>query len=173
MVREALKIVGLCLAAATGYGVVHDQITARICVEYFTVGHDNPFPTESPTLLGLAWGVFATWWAGLIMGVALVVAARFGRRPKRSAASLVKPVLLQLAIMAGFALLAGFAGFVAAKLGGIVLNADLAERLPQAKHAAFLACGAAHLASYWVGFVGGGVQMVIVFATRKRLTRPR
>ena len=168
MVTEALKIVGLCLAAATGYGVVHDQITARICVEYFTVGHDNPFPTESPTLLGLAWGIFATWWAGLIMGVALVVAARVGRRPKRSAASLVKPVLFLLAIMAGFALLAGFAGFVAAKLGGIVLNADLAERLPHPKHAAFLACGSAHLASYWVGFVGGGIQMVIVFTSRTR-----
>ena len=107
MVREALKIVGLCLAAATGYGVVHDQITARICVEYFTVGHDNPFPTDSPTLLGLAWGIFATWWVGLIIGVALVVAARVGKRPKRTAASLVRPVLRLLAVMAVSALLAG------------------------------------------------------------------
>ena len=169
MVKEAFKIVGLCLLAATGYGVAHDQVTARVCVEYFTVGHDNPFPTDSPTLLGLAWGVFATWWAGLILGVALVAAARFGRRPKRTAASLVRPVLFLLAVMAGFALLAGVAGFVAATMGGIVLNADLAERLPRAKHAAFVGCAAAHLASYWVGFGGGGIQMAIVYVTRKRL----
>ena len=166
---ESAKILLLCTLAAMGYGVAHDQVTARLCVEYFTVGHDNPFPTDSPTLLGLAWGIFATWWAGLIMGVALVFAARFGKRPKRTAASLVGPVLFLLAVMAGFALLAGVAGFVAAKMGGIVLNADLAERLPRQKHAAFIACGAAHLASYWVGFVGGGVQMAIVFVTRKRL----
>lgn len=169
MVAEAFKIVGLCLVAAMGYGVAHDQVTARVCVEYFTIGHDNPFPTDSPTLLGLAWGIFATWWAGLILGVALVFAARFGKRPKRTARSLVGPVLFLLAVMAGFALLAGVAGFVAAKMGGIVLNADLAERLPRSKHAVFIACGAAHLASYWVGFVGGGVQMAIVFVTRKRL----
>ena len=168
MLKEAFKIVGLCLVAATGYGIVHDQITARICVEYFTVGHDNPFPTDSPTLLGLAWGVFATWWAGLIMGVALVVAARIGRRPKRTAASLVKPVLVLLAVMAGCAFVAGLAGFAGGKLGGIVLNADFADRLPRSKHAAFIACNAAHLASYFVGFIGGGIQMAIVFVARKR-----
>ena len=168
MVAEAFKIVGLCLLAAMGYGVAHDQITARVCVEYFTVGHDNPFPTDSPTLLGLAWGIFATWWAGLILGVALVVAARFGKRPKRTAASLVRPVLRLLAVMAVCAFLAGVAGYAAARLGVIVLNRDLAARLPQSKHAAFLACGAAHLASYWVGFAGGCIQMAVIFVCRKR-----
>jgi len=168
MASEAFKTVGLCLVAAMGYGVVHDQITARICVEYFTVGHDNPFPTDDPTLLGLAWGVFATWWAGLIMGVALVVAAQSGKRPKRPAASLVRPVLRLLAVMAVCAFAAGVGGYVAAESGVVVLNRDLAARLPQSKHADFLACGAAHLASYWVGFVGGGLQMAAIFVGRKR-----
>ena len=168
MAAEAFKIVGLCLVAAMGYGVVHDQITARICVEYFTVGHDNPFPTDSPTLLGLAWGIFATWWVGLIIGVALVVAARVGRRPKRTAASLVRPVLRLLAVMAVSTLLAGVGGYVAAEFGVIKLNRYLAERLPTSRHAVFLTCGASHLASYWVGFVGGGIQMAVIFVGRKR-----
>jgi hypothetical protein len=172
-VKEPLKIVGLCVLAACGYGIVHDQITARICVEYFTIGHNNPFPTDSPTLLGLAWGVYATWWAGLIMGVALVVAARAGRRERRDARSLVRPVLSLLAVMAGFALAAGVAGFVAARSGGLWLVGHVADAVPRSKHAAFIACNAAHMASYVVGFIGGGIQMAVIYATRKRVTPPR
>jgi hypothetical protein len=51
-----LLIIILCIASAVVYGIVHDQITARICVEYFTIGHPPVFATESPTLLGLGWG---------------------------------------------------------------------------------------------------------------------
>lgn len=61
---EFLKIVALCISASVLYGIVHDQITARICVEYFTVFHPPVFATTSPTLLGFGWGVIATWWAG-------------------------------------------------------------------------------------------------------------
>jgi hypothetical protein len=34
---ESLKIVLACVAAANFYGIVPDQFTARICVEYFAV----------------------------------------------------------------------------------------------------------------------------------------
>ena len=47
-------IVLMCVFAAVVYGVIHDQITARVCVEYFTVGHPPIFPTDDPTLLGVA-----------------------------------------------------------------------------------------------------------------------
>ncbi len=57
---EELKIIILCLGAAVGYGIAHDQVTARVCVEYFTVGHPPVFQTDSPMLLGLGWGVLAT-----------------------------------------------------------------------------------------------------------------
>ena len=36
--------------AAIGYGIVHDQITARVCVEYFSIGHPPIFPTDDPTI---------------------------------------------------------------------------------------------------------------------------
>src|SRR3954451_19765307 len=64
---QALAIVLLSILAAVLYGIVHDQVTARICVEYFTIGHPPVFDTESPTLLGLGWGVIATWWVGLVV----------------------------------------------------------------------------------------------------------
>jgi hypothetical protein len=57
---QALAIVLLCVVMAATYGIVHDQITARICVEYFTIGHPPVFGTADPTLLGLGWGVIAT-----------------------------------------------------------------------------------------------------------------
>ena len=47
-----LAIVLLSVLTCVTYGIVHDQITARICVEYFTIGHSPGFDTDDPTLLG-------------------------------------------------------------------------------------------------------------------------
>jgi hypothetical protein len=58
---ESLKIILLCIVAAIVYGILHDQVTARVCVEYFTIGHPPIFHTDDPTLLALGWGVIATW----------------------------------------------------------------------------------------------------------------
>jgi len=44
-------IVFMCIISAIAYGIVHDQITARVCVEYFTIGHPQLFQTDNPTLL--------------------------------------------------------------------------------------------------------------------------
>jgi len=78
---EALKIAALCIVAAICYGIIHDQITARICVEYFTIFHPPIFHTQSPTLLGIGWGIVATWWVGAFFSVPLILAARAGARP--------------------------------------------------------------------------------------------
>jgi len=47
------------------YGLVHDQVTVRVSLEYFTIGHPQLITTSSPTLLALFWGAAATWWVGL------------------------------------------------------------------------------------------------------------
>src|SRR5438105_3328307 len=36
---ESAKILLLSVATAVAYGIVQDQVTARVCVEYFTIGH--------------------------------------------------------------------------------------------------------------------------------------
>src|SRR6266513_2858429 len=92
---EFLKIVGLGILAAVSYGIIHDQTTVRVCVEYFTIGHPPLIPSTSPTLLALAWGVVATWWVGLPLGFTLASAARLGHRPKLLAAQLT-PLILRL-----------------------------------------------------------------------------
>jgi hypothetical protein len=79
---QAVRIVLATLATTLLYGVAHDQITARISIEYFTVGHQRLFAHDSPTLHGLAWGVIATWWVGIALGAALALCARAGSRPR-------------------------------------------------------------------------------------------
>src|SRR3954447_18897310 len=165
--RRARAIVLLSMLAAVLYGIVHDQVTARICVEYFTIGHPPVFHTESPTLLGLGWGVIATWWVGLILGVPLAIAARAGRRPKRTAAELIRPILVLLACMGAAGLLAGGAGHVLARRGVIFLGEPLAYWLPEEKHVAFLTDLWAHSASYLAGFIGGIVLIAVTWRSRR------
>src|SRR5690349_15487334 len=111
---QFLAIVALCVLATVLYGILHDQITARICVEYFTIGHPPifTFDTDDPTLLGLGWGVIATWWVGVLLGVPLACAARLGRAPKRSALSVLRPLLLLMIVSALCATIAGVFGCI-------------------------------------------------------------
>ncbi len=114
MYHRAAATVLLCVAAAVGYGVAHDQVTARVCVEYFTVGHPPVFATTDPTLLALSWGVLATWWVGLLLGLPLAVAARAAGRSPRS---LVRPVARLMAVCGACATVAGVAGDLLGRAG--------------------------------------------------------
>jgi len=165
---QSLGIVLLCVVAAIVYGIAHDQVTARVCVEYFTVGHPPVFGTDDPTFLGLGWGVIATWWVGLLLGVPLAAAARAGSRPKRSAGSLVRPIGSLLAVMAACALLAGLTGWALAGAGAVALVGPIARELPADRHVPFLADLWAHTASYLVGLAGGIVVVFRVWQSRGR-----
>ena len=161
-----LTIIALCIASSVVYGILHDQVTARVCIEYFTIGHPPVFDTDSPTLLGIGWGIIATWWVGLLLGILLAIAARAGKRPKRSVQSLVRPIVMLLLVMAVCALLAGITGFILGSIEAIHLVEPLASLVPSDRHARFLADGGAHLASYFVGFVGGIVVIARVWRSR-------
>lgn len=163
---QSLKIVLTCIVAAIVYGIVHDQFTAHICVEYFSVFHPPVFETDSPTLLGLGWGVIATWWVGAFLGVLLALSARLGSRNKTDARQLLRPILKLLLTMGLLAALAGLTGFVLASRGVIVPPAWIATILPHQKHARFMADWWAHNASYLVGFLGGIVLCILTIRTR-------
>jgi hypothetical protein len=165
---QSLGIVLLCVVAAVCFGIAHDQVTARVCVEYFTVGHPPVFGTDDPTLLGIGWGIIATWWVGLLLGVPLAVVARVGSRRKRSVGSLVRPVACLLAVMGVIALAAGLLGWKLASAGAVFLVGPIARELPPERHVPFLADLWAHSASYLVGLVGGIVVMVLVWRSRSR-----
>jgi hypothetical protein len=58
--RETLKILALSIGACIGYGIAHGSVTARLCVQYFTVGHLPVIASESPQVLALVWGVIVS-----------------------------------------------------------------------------------------------------------------
>ncbi len=166
---QSLAIIALAIASAILYGVIHDQVTARICVEYFTIGHLRLIDSESPTVLGFFWGVVATWWVGLPLGFGLSVAARAGRRPKLRARQLMVPIGKLLAAMYLVALIAGLVGFATSRAGIFQLLEPLASRVPLEKHTAFLTDAWAHAGSYLAGIVGGVALWIVTWRRRRHL----
>jgi len=164
---EFLKIVAFSVGAAIAYGIIHDQVTAHLCVEYFTIAHPPVFPTQSPFWLAVGWGIIATWWVGLPLGIVLAIVARAGPRPPLSLKD-VRPLIFQLLIaMALTALVAGILGAVLAASGRLQLPEELAQLIPSSKHVAFMADAWAHRASYASGVIGG--LIVIGFTLWRRM----
>jgi len=164
-----IGIIALAVLAGVTYGILHDQVTARVCVEYFTIGHPKIFPTTSPTLLAIGWGIVATWWFALPLGFSLACAARLGERPKRSAGELVRPLLILLGAMASLALVSGITGYALAANGFINVDPWVANITPS-KQAAFIADWWAHTASYFGGFAGSIVLCLWVWRSRRSVS---
>lgn len=166
---ETLKIWLLCIGAAIFYGLLHDQVTARICVEYFSIAHPIILPLTSPTALALEWGILATWWVGAALGVLLSISARIGKRPPVTVRTLIRPVAILLIAMAASSFLAGITGFFLVRAHVISLVGWLGVVIPQSKHARFMADWWAHSASYLVGIVGGLILCYTTFTKRKTI----
>lgn len=161
-----LAIVVVSIMACVAYGIAHDQITAHICVEYFTLGHPQIVPSRDPTILAFVWGVVASWWVGAILGMLLATAARAGPRPKWSAGSLLRPMAVLFGGNAMFACLAGLAGYIASSNGWVWLVGRMAKNVPPEKQVAFLIDLWTHNASYLGGFVGGIMLVAWVWRSR-------
>ena len=168
---EFIKIILFCILSAICYGIVHDQVTARICVEYFTIGHPPVFHTDSPTLLGLGWGVIATWWVGLFLGIPLALVARAGGRAKLTARQIASSIFVLLLVMAAMALTAGIVGYVSVSRGTVRMPSFVVEAIPAAHRVRFMADWFAHSASYLFGFLGGIVVIVMTGARRWKAAR--
>ncbi len=168
---EWLKIVGICIAGSIVYGLIHDQITARVCIEYFTIGHPRMFQSDSPTLHALYWGIAATWWAGLLAGLMIATASRIGSLPRLSARRAIYSVTILLIIMGSLAAAAGIVGYRMASSGQWKLMGQVAELVPPDRHAYFIADGAAHLMSYLSGFFGALILSFVLVIIRYRSRR--
>jgi hypothetical protein len=164
---EAIKIAVTCVVAAVLYGIVHDQITARICIEYFTVFHPPIFHTQSPTLLGIGWGIVATWWVGAFFCVPMILAARAGSPPALRASELLLSIASLLAFMAISAVLAGLTGYALARTGVLATDWLTFSSSPAIRYR-FMADWWAHTASYAAAFAGGVVLCVITYRRRLR-----
>ncbi|HET8612891.1 MAG TPA: hypothetical protein VFL92_09015, partial [Sphingomonas sp.] len=152
---EAPKIILFATLAAITYGILHDQVTAHLCVEYFTIAHPPVFPTQSPFLLAIGWGIIATWWVGLPLGILLAMAARIGPAPKLNCSQLAPAIVKLMIITAIAAVVIGTIGalLVAAHVTPVPGGWD--AMIPPDRQIAFSADAWAHLASYGFGALGG------------------
>jgi hypothetical protein len=165
LVRKT-KIVLLGTAAAVIYGIVHDQITARLCVEYFTIAHPPLFPTDSPTILGICWGIAATIGVGALLGALLALVSQSDNLPPLPVRRVLKPILVLLAATAISAALAGLLGFELSRRAIVGLPATFAELVPASRHHRFMAVWFAHGASYLVGVSGGALVILRIWRQR-------
>jgi hypothetical protein len=163
---ESFKIVLGCVLAAVLYGIVHDQFTARICLEYFTVFHPPVFQTQSPTLLGFGWGVIAAWWVGVLLGIPLAITSRIGSHPKLHVRDLTRPIAVLLVIMGGCAVISGIVGYTWGQI-----PQEIATSLPANLNRRFAADFWAHSASYLCGVLGGITLCIITYRKRVRLSK--
>jgi hypothetical protein len=165
---QKTKVILLCVGAATAYGVVHDQITARLCIEYFTLAHPPLFRVTSPTLLALCWGIAATIGVGILLGILLAQASQSPGSPGMPVESLYRPILAVLTGAAIGATVAGWTGYELSKHSIISLPPVWAELIPAAQQHRFMAVWFAHGASYLCGLIGGGVLIYRIWNRRQR-----
>lgn len=167
LVRKAL-VIALCVLAACVYGVVHDQITARLCVEYFTVTHPPLFRTSSTTILALCWGITATIGIGALLGYVLALVSQAGEFPPFSLSRLLRAVSCLLVIMAGAAVIAALFGYWLSHAGFVAVPSRLAFAIPATRHDRFIAVWFAHGASYIFGLFGAATLCFRVWRARGR-----
>lgn len=166
--RTDLHIIAVCIVAMTVYGVVQDQFSARLCPEYFTVGHPPIEGLTDPTLLGLAWGFLGAWWGGLLMGASLGLTATLGDPATRLSLREVLPgVGVVMGVIALGTLLAGASAWVNGGVVGLSLGGPLGQAVPEASHRAFFTVACAHFGTY-VTAVAGSVALCLLAAWQRR-----
>lgn len=172
--KQRLKIVLICVGMAILYGIIHDLVTTQICLEYFTVFHPDLFHTSNPVLLALGWGVAATWWVGLLLGLLVMAAATAGELPKLRWRELVRPILWLLgasyfgAFLAGSFAALSYEGIPSDWLGHRML--DKMSRFPEPVQHRFLIDWFAHNASYTVSALGALLLCGWIISRRMRMT---
>lgn len=161
-----LAVLGLSVLSAVTYGILHDLVTAHLCLEYFTVAHPPILQTDDPVLLALVWGTIATWWMGFLLGIPLASIATFGQRPPLTFSRVAVRIGWLLLVMAAGALMMGALGYLLASNHIIHLSPTLSDRIPPEQHARFLAAALAHTTSYGMAVLGGIATCVLVWRAR-------
>jgi hypothetical protein len=165
--RAMLLGVGLL----SGYAAVQDQVSARLCPEYFTHFH-NPIPGLSdPTLTGIAYGFLGAWWGGALFGYFAGITATVGKRPPLAVRQLLLPMGLAVAAVAGVSAITG--GAVALYADGLMVevNQYAAGPVPAARRRWLLVVCCYHLAAYVSAVVAS--LTCCVWIARERARRAR
>lgn len=166
-------------ALACGYGIINDLITSRISWEYFyygkgladVLGSRIPPDSRALALAVVKVGIEATWTAGLIVSVALLIANNpRPNRPRLPYRTLLGQFGFIAIIAVGCSIILGIVG----DFGGLTwISSDfrwlMHENLMRPSH--FLCVFGIHLGAYLGGTLGVIISVWRIVAKRKRLAK--
>jgi hypothetical protein len=174
--REYLFLL-LCVGVAMVYGAVNDQVTSSISWEYFYYGKEldkvlgpgTPPDAVRLHLHAAVVGMMATWSAGLLIGVALLLANNPRRdRPRLRYAELTHMLGVIFVITACCGAVGGVLGY----FGGLTWASDDFREMMRSdlfRPRRFIAAWGVHLGGYLGGLVGTIVEVTVVMRRRRRL----
>jgi hypothetical protein len=168
-------VLSLAVLAALVYGAINDQLTVTISPEYFLYGKElSKSLGDNPPMPQLRWeaakvGLKATWSAGLIFGVALLLANNpYRSLPRLRNRQLILYLPMILLSAATFAVVGGWLGYH----GYLTqLDSDFQDMLSANLYRPmrFMCTWGVHLGAY----VGGlaGTIMAILLVIHRRLAQ--
>ncbi len=163
------RFAALGITAGVGYGILQDQVSARLCPEYFTVFHPPVPGLIDPTLLGMTWGFLGTWWAGLLLGYIAGLIATLGSLPEFTPREAIRPVLILVASIAVAVMVTGVTVWRHVEMFGVSIDPELGKMLPPQRHRALLVVACYHFVGYAVAF--GGSVALWAWIWRERIKR--
>ena len=172
-------ILAICVIAAMAYGIVNDQITCSFSWEFFYYGKGLEHvlgPDLPPDPAALHWeaakvAMKATWAAGLILGVLLLLANNPRRDiPRLKFRELLKWLPIILGITAILAVIGGFAGYMG-WLNGFGQDFQEMWQANVFRPRRFMAAWGANLGAYAGGVVGTFIAVIRIFVERRKQYR--
>jgi len=147
------------LLLASGYGILHDQLTYTLSEEYYTkfkfiqfqiIEEGNTQVVHNSRLWVAVVSFLATWWIGIPIGLFLGAIGFIQKNERAMLAITSKAYLITL----GIAIVTGLAGLIYGKfyLSKTAAIGWLSENIIDKEN--FLSVGAMHTFSYIGGFIG-------------------
>lgn len=165
---ESAKIVALCIFASIVYGILHDQVTIRLCPEYFTkwAFHADVFSHPNLTVVALFWGFAATWWVGLLLGIPIAFVSTTRDAGWWTWRQLVKPLFVFITLLSFCAAV----GYFISMWTSFQVNPYALNYFPdsEAELSTFSRVLVTHNVSYIGGAIGGLVLVGFVWKRRSK-----
>jgi len=150
-------------------GVLMDQVSARLCPEYFTVLHNPIDGLTEPTLVGIVWGFLGSAGGGLAMGCAAGIAATVGKRPPLAVRDIIRPMLVAVAGVAAAVALTGAIVWWNADGLRVQLDTESGPPIPPERHVAALTVACYHMAAYASAMIAS--IALCIWISRERANR--
>jgi hypothetical protein len=168
--RARWAIVLMSVVAGIVFGVLHDQLTARLCLEYFTIGHATPESVirQGATVIATYWGLRAGGSAGLILGLGIALVCVAGARPAVTWRRLLVPMLLLLILCGLSSAVGGGMAYWATGQGQLRFATEM--DLAPAAERGFLICLWMHTGAYAGAALGTLTLASWVWLQRLRAT---